>query len=77
MEEGGTYSFIEYDDDDTIVVVVVVYLINPATPLARRSWVCSRLCGPWVTHVVHSWPLIIIGGLRGLWSSFADSCCRC
>ena len=74
MEEGGTYSFIEYDDDDTIVVVS---LVNPATPLARRSWVRSRLCGPWVTRFVHSWPLIVVGGLRGLWSSFAESCCRC
>ena len=77
---GGTYSFLEYDDDDTIVVVIVVVVvcpINPATPLARPSWVRSQLCGAWATRIVHSWPVVVVGGLRGLWSSFVDSFCRC
>ena len=76
IEDGGTYSFIEHDNDDTIVVVVVC-LVNPATPLPRHSWVHSWFCGPWAMRVFHLWKVVIIGGLHGLWSSFADSCCRC
>ena len=73
---GGTYSFIEYDDDDTIVVIVVCP-VNPAMPLARPSLVCSQLCGVWATCIIHSWPVVIVGGLHGLWSLFADSFCHC
>ena len=48
--------------------------------LPRRlpgACVHSRLCGPWAKRVVHSWPVVVVGGFRGCWSSIAGCCCRC